>query len=581
MHDGAHLDQSRTAHADRARRDLRRARRVATTLGPDGLNKDGAVSDLLANSAENLDGKGAEIRREHRGPVQAEPRPSTAPRTSSSPRSSRSSASCRRSRPTTPACAASTPASPASREVLAGEGDDLQAGRARAGRGAAVRSRPTSPRTARACARTSTDSATSPSTLAEQRKNLRQDPRAGAEGAVEPGHGLQPDHRHARRPRHRSRDPATGQLLPFSPQPALRRGLLRAASEQNAEVHGRLLRRGRASSRWLGRPGATPSSAAPGSAGDSAPPASSSTRAIALRPDGGGVMSTSGPDRRSRARGGLARRSCSGCVSERRRRAPARRRRPRRRPVHGRDRVRRRARPRPAERGQGQRRLGRPGHQGRARRLEGPGHREGQRRRRPARPGDRLDPPDLDPGREVRLARTAREGGGERPARRRRPHPARAHRQRPRDRDRSSASLSLVLNGGALGKAQVISRELNTALDGRESDMRTLVRRLDEFVEVGGRLARTTSSRPSSRSTAWRGPRTTRSRRSTPPSTTCPARCRPSTQQRANLVKMLDALSELGTVGSDVIIKSKDRGHRRPAGARAGAGQPRRRPATR
>lgn len=118
------------------------------------------------------------------------------------------------------------------------------------------------------------------------------------------------------------------------------------------------------------------------------------------------------------------------------------------------------------------------------------------------------------------------------------------------------ASMSLVLNGGALGKAQVISRELNTAFGGRESDMRTLVRRLDEFLEVADdsredivtaieqidRLARTTHDQKQAIDAALDD---------------LPGALTTVNQQRANLVRMLDALSELGAVGSDVIIKSR------------------------
>lgn len=118
-------------------------------------------------------------------------------------------------------------------------------------------------------------------------------------------------------------------------------------------------------------------------------------------------------------------------------------------------------------------------------------------------------------------------------------------------------SLSLVLNGGALSKAQVISRELNTALSGRESDMRALVRRLDEFVAVADdskddiveaieqidRLARTTNDQKQAIDAALDD---------------LPAALATVNEQRANLVQMLEALSKLGAVGSDVIIKSKD-----------------------
>jgi len=119
------------------------------------------------------------------------------------------------------------------------------------------------------------------------------------------------------------------------------------------------------------------------------------------------------------------------------------------------------------------------------------------------------------------------------------------------------ASLSLVLNGGALGKAQIISRELNTALSGREADMRRLVRRLDEFIAVADdsksdiveaieqidRLARTTNDQKQAIDAALDD---------------LPAALTTVNEQRANLVRMLDALSKLGAVGSEVIVKSKD-----------------------
>jgi len=62
LQDGAHLDQSRTGTPTELDETFAALDRVATTLGPDGLNEDGAVSDLLSSSAENLDGKGAELR---------------------------------------------------------------------------------------------------------------------------------------------------------------------------------------------------------------------------------------------------------------------------------------------------------------------------------------------------------------------------------------------------------------------------------------------------------------------------------------------------------------------------------------
>ncbi|QNL94185.1 MCE family protein [Aeromicrobium senzhongii] len=62
LEDGAHLDQSRTATPTELDDTYAALDRVATTLGPKGINEDGTLSDLVANSADNLDGKGAEIR---------------------------------------------------------------------------------------------------------------------------------------------------------------------------------------------------------------------------------------------------------------------------------------------------------------------------------------------------------------------------------------------------------------------------------------------------------------------------------------------------------------------------------------
>ncbi|TNC24729.1 MCE family protein [Mumia zhuanghuii] len=117
-------------------------------------------------------------------------------------------------------------------------------------------------------------------------------------------------------------------------------------------------------------------------------------------------------------------------------------------------------------------------------------------------------------------------------------------------------ALSLVLNGGALEKAQVISRELGTAMGGREAEFRTLMRRLDEFVgtaeaskddviaaiEQIDRLAKTTNEQKGAIDAALDD---------------LPAALQTIDSQRANLVSMLDSLSKLGTVGTDVIRRSK------------------------
>ncbi|HPU13727.1 MAG TPA: MCE family protein [Aeromicrobium sp.] len=62
LKDGAHLDASRTGVPTELDETFAALDQVARTLGPEGVNKDGTLSKVLASSAKNLDGKGAEIR---------------------------------------------------------------------------------------------------------------------------------------------------------------------------------------------------------------------------------------------------------------------------------------------------------------------------------------------------------------------------------------------------------------------------------------------------------------------------------------------------------------------------------------
>ncbi|MBW9204654.1 MCE family protein [Mumia sp. zg.B53] len=61
--DGAHLDQERSATPTELDESYEALDRVAKALGPQGANADGALSTLLETSADNLDGRGEEIRR--------------------------------------------------------------------------------------------------------------------------------------------------------------------------------------------------------------------------------------------------------------------------------------------------------------------------------------------------------------------------------------------------------------------------------------------------------------------------------------------------------------------------------------
>jgi phospholipid/cholesterol/gamma-HCH transport system substrate-binding protein len=62
LRDGTHLDQTRTAMPTELDETFAALDKVAVTLGPEGLNKDGSVSKLLESSADNLEGKGGELR---------------------------------------------------------------------------------------------------------------------------------------------------------------------------------------------------------------------------------------------------------------------------------------------------------------------------------------------------------------------------------------------------------------------------------------------------------------------------------------------------------------------------------------
>ena len=48
--------------------------------------------------------------------------------------------------------------------------------------------------------------------------------------------------------------------------------------------------------------------------------------------------------------------------------------------------------------------------------------------------------------------------------------------------EQTLSALSLLLNGGGVGQIQEITREFSTAFAGREQDLRSLIRQLDEFI---------------------------------------------------------------------------------------------------
>lgn len=117
-------------------------------------------------------------------------------------------------------------------------------------------------------------------------------------------------------------------------------------------------------------------------------------------------------------------------------------------------------------------------------------------------------------------------------------------------------ALSLVLNGGGVAQLKTIATELNKTLSGREDSARSVLRQINTLVGTldGGkndivsaieqldRLARTAQGQQSNINLALKE---------------LPSALTSLDQQRADLVKMLQALNRLGDVGVRVIKASK------------------------
>jgi phospholipid/cholesterol/gamma-HCH transport system substrate-binding protein len=117
-------------------------------------------------------------------------------------------------------------------------------------------------------------------------------------------------------------------------------------------------------------------------------------------------------------------------------------------------------------------------------------------------------------------------------------------------------ALSLLLNGGGVAQLKTISTELSKALEGRETDVRSVLDQLDTFmgqidenkdtivraIESLNRLAASLNEQEGAITSAL---------------DELPAALASIDRQRDDLVKMLDALSELSSVGTKVIRESK------------------------
>ncbi len=118
------------------------------------------------------------------------------------------------------------------------------------------------------------------------------------------------------------------------------------------------------------------------------------------------------------------------------------------------------------------------------------------------------------------------------------------------------SALSLLLNGGGVAQLKTIDVELNKALDGRETDVRQLLRRLDTFIgELDAHKREITRAIES----LDRLSASLARQRETIATTVdeLPAAVTVLADQRKNLTRMLVELSKLGDVGSRVIEASK------------------------
>ncbi len=117
-------------------------------------------------------------------------------------------------------------------------------------------------------------------------------------------------------------------------------------------------------------------------------------------------------------------------------------------------------------------------------------------------------------------------------------------------------ALALLLNGGGVGQLKTIASELNTAIGGRETDVRSVLDQLHTFM---GELDRNKSSIVSAIDNVNRLAAELRSQDGTIKKTLddLPAALQSLNGQRADLVRMLHALQRLSGVGVRVISASK------------------------
>jgi phospholipid/cholesterol/gamma-HCH transport system substrate-binding protein len=119
------------------------------------------------------------------------------------------------------------------------------------------------------------------------------------------------------------------------------------------------------------------------------------------------------------------------------------------------------------------------------------------------------------------------------------------------------SAMSLLLNGGGVAQLKVIESELNNAMRGNETEIKDLLGQLDTFVggleEQKSEIVRAIDGidRLSARLAAQKDDLAAALE-------TIPGGLKVLADQRQQLVRMLQALSRLGSVGTEVIQQSKD-----------------------
>jgi virulence factor Mce-like protein len=118
-------------------------------------------------------------------------------------------------------------------------------------------------------------------------------------------------------------------------------------------------------------------------------------------------------------------------------------------------------------------------------------------------------------------------------------------------------ALALLLNGGGVGQLKTISDELNNAFTGRESEVRSVITQIGDFT---GQLDKNKGSIVSALENINRLSETLHQQDGTIKSALddLPAAISSVNGQRKDLVKMLQALSNLSSVGVQVIQASKE-----------------------